>query len=78
MVTRCFQCGSSTVRKLIIAENWWGDTLTLVENVPAWVCERCGEQYFDSDVIKELDKMKDRPPKARRVIKVPVYGYGQL
>lgn len=54
MVTRCFQCGSSTVRKLIIAENWWGDTLTLVENVPAWVCERCGEQYFDSDVIKEL------------------------
>ena len=77
MVTKCFQCGSRPVKKLVITENWWGDTFTLIENVPAWVCENCGEQYFDSKVIEELDKIKDRPPKAKRIIEVPVYNYGQ-
>jgi len=77
MITKCFQCGSSTVKKLITAENWWGDSLTLVENVPAWVCENCGEQYFDAEVVKELDKMKNGQLKAKRFIQVPVYGFGQ-
>jgi len=77
MVTMCFQCGSPTVKKLVTVENWWGDTFTLVENVPAWVCENCGEQYFDAEVIKELDEMKKKPLKAQRVIQVPVYEYGQ-
>jgi len=77
MVTTCFQCGSPTVKKLVTVENWWGDTFTLVENVPAWVCENCGEQYFDAEVIKELDEMKKKPLKAQRVIQVPVYEYGQ-
>ncbi|AGL00735.1 type II toxin-antitoxin system MqsA family antitoxin [Desulfoscipio gibsoniae] len=77
MVTKCFQCGSSTVKKFITAENWWGNSLALVENVPAWVCENCGEQYFDAEVVKELDKMKDKQLKAKRFIQVPVYGFGQ-
>lgn len=77
MVTKCFQCGNPTVKKFVVAENWWGDTFTLVENVPAWVCEHCGEQYFDAEVVKELDKMKEKPLKAKRVIQVPVYVYGQ-
>jgi YgiT-type zinc finger domain-containing protein len=76
MVTKCFQCGSRPVKKLVTTENWWGDKFTLIENVPAWVCEYCGEQYFDAKVIEELDKIKDRPPKAKRIIEVPVYNYG--
>ncbi|KFD41045.1 hypothetical protein HX99_05230 [Peptococcaceae bacterium SCADC1_2_3] len=77
MVTKCFQCGNPTVKKLVVAENWWGDTFTMVENVPAWICENCGEQYFDAEVVKELDKMKEKPPQAKRVMQVPVYVYGQ-
>jgi len=77
MVTKCLQCGFSTVKKFVTVENWWGDTFTLVENVPAWVCENCGEQYFDAKVIKELEKMKDKPPKVKRIIKVPVFNYSQ-
>lgn len=77
MVTKCFQCGNPTVKKFVVAENWWGDAFTLVENVPVWVCENCGEQYFDAEVVKELDKMKEKPLQAKRVIQVPVYVYGQ-
>ena len=27
-----------------------------VENVPVWVCNRCGEQYFDAPVFKCLEE----------------------
>jgi YgiT-type zinc finger domain-containing protein len=77
MVTKCFQCGNPTVKKFVVSENWWGDTFTLVENVPAWVCEHCGEQYFDAKVVKELDKMKGKHLQAKGVMQVPVYVYGQ-
>lgn len=77
MITKCFQCGNAMVKKLVTAENWWGDTFTLVEDVPAWVCEHCGEQYFDAEVVLELDKMKENPPQAKKILQVPVYVYGQ-
>ena len=35
MVTRCYLCGGKTELRRITAENWWGDQLALVENVPA-------------------------------------------
>lgn len=35
----------------------WGDTLVVIKNVPAGVCQQCGEKYLSSDVYKELEKM---------------------
>src|SRR5438105_14338762 len=49
MVTRCYLCGGRTERREVTAENWWGDARALVVHVPAWVCQRCGEVYFDTD-----------------------------
>jgi len=75
LVSKCFLCGSSTIKKFITAENWWGDQFTLVENVPAWVCENCGEQYFEAQVIEELDRLKDSPSKVEKTILVPVFKF---
>jgi YgiT-type zinc finger domain-containing protein len=75
MVSKCFLCGSGTIKKYITAENWWGEQLTLIENVPAWVCENCGEQYFDAEVIEELDRLKESPSKAERTILVPIFKF---
>jgi YgiT-type zinc finger domain-containing protein len=33
-----------------------GETI-YVDNVPAWVCVRCGEQYFDAPVYKRLEEI---------------------
>jgi len=76
MVTRCHLCGGKTVKKTVTAENWWGDKLTLVEDVPAWVCEDCGEKYFDAETCRALDAMREAPPAERRTIRVPVYTFG--
>ncbi len=30
MVTRCYLCGGPTERRLVTAENWWGEALALI------------------------------------------------
>ncbi len=75
MVTRCLLCGGETARQLVTAENWWGHDLTLVESVPADVCQQCGEQYFDVETCRALDRLRREPPPAERTITVPVYAF---
>lgn len=75
MVTKCYLCGGKTERRNVTAENWWGDELALVENVPAWVCGDCDEPYFDAATSKQLDQMRQKPPAEQRTMKVPVYTF---
>lgn len=75
MISKCFLCGSKTTKKLITAESWWGDKLTLIENVPAWVCDNCGEQYFEPEVCEQLDHLRKAPPTAKKVVQIPVYNF---
>ncbi|MDH7577537.1 MAG: type II toxin-antitoxin system MqsA family antitoxin [Bacillota bacterium] len=78
MVTRCYLCGGETVKKLVTAENWWGETLALVENVPAWVCEDCGEAYFDAETCKQLDRLRKTPSPPERTVQVSVYNFPEI
>ena len=75
MVTRCHLCGGKTEQQRVTAENWWGNQLALVENVPAWVCSNCGERYFGADICKQLDQLRRKPPEAERTLEVPVYTF---
>jgi YgiT-type zinc finger domain-containing protein len=61
MVTRCYFCGGETARQLVRAENWWGGELALVENVPAWVCQVCGEKYYDADTVEREPRQRLLP-----------------
>ena len=74
-MSRCYFCGGRTLPRKVTAENWWGDTLTLVEDVPALVCEDCGEQYFEAETCKRLDGLRAAPPVPRRTLEVPVYAF---
>jgi YgiT-type zinc finger domain-containing protein len=75
VVTRCHLCGGATRQQEVTAENWWGDRLALIEDEPAWVCHQCGEQYFDSEVSRELDRLQESPPATARTVPVPVYSF---
>ncbi len=77
MVTRCYFCGGKTEYRKVRAENWWGDTLAFVENVPAWVCEDCGEPYFEADTCEQQDRLRMAPPPARETVEVPVYAFSE-
>jgi len=77
MVTRCYFCGGKTVPRRVTAENWWGEKLVLVEDVPAHVCEDCGKSYFEAAVCRKLDQLRRTPPLEYTTIEVPVYPFAQ-
>jgi hypothetical protein len=42
---------------LLLPSTIAGDTLVVIKNVPAGVCEQCGEKYLSSSVYKELERL---------------------
>ena len=71
----CSLCGGNSERRLVTAENWWGERLTLIEGVPADVCVQCGQPQFDAATVEALDRMlvSDREPE--KVVDVPVFAF---
>ena len=58
-------------RLVLVRFRFRGQTI-YVENVPAWVCNRCGEQYFDAPVYKRLEKIAQQQERIQRVISFPL------
>ena len=76
VLTKCQACGGKIVKKRVSVENWWGDNLTIVEDVPALVCESCGERYFDAETSLLLDQLRRKASyRPKRIMEVPVYDF---
>ena len=60
------------VREKVKVDFLWGNKLKVIENVPAGVCQQCGEKYFQSAVYKSIEKLaKSRAePSARLTVDV--------
>jgi YgiT-type zinc finger domain-containing protein len=57
MLEKCHFCQGKVVQHHITVDYRWGDTLIVIKDVPARVCQQCGEKYLSSDVYKELEEM---------------------
>lgn len=44
----------------------------IFENVPARVCPRCGERYFASSIVREMDQFMRQPGSLANLVQVPV------
>jgi YgiT-type zinc finger domain-containing protein len=53
----------------------WGDDLKIIEQVPAEVCEQCGEKYFPAQVYKDLERLVNEPSAVVRHHSVDVLNY---
>jgi YgiT-type zinc finger domain-containing protein len=51
-----------------------GETI-YVDGVPAWVCDKCGEQYFDAPVYKRLEEIARQRHRIRETICFPLAAY---
>jgi YgiT-type zinc finger domain-containing protein len=69
----CSYCGSNVDELLVSLEIWIGDRLVLFRDVPAGVCDHCGEEFFGADIQEKLFEMAKNTP--RSVIEVPVYHF---
>ena len=69
----CSYCGSSVEERHVRIEMRVGDTLVVFENVPAGVCDHCGEEYIRADVQEKMVALSKTPVK--KTIEVPVYQF---
>ncbi|MCZ6626233.1 MAG: YgiT-type zinc finger protein [Deltaproteobacteria bacterium] len=71
----CSFCGGRVTERLTQKPCFWGDKLVaLVDQVPAGVCEQCGERYYRAAVLKRIEaKLKGR--RHARQIRLPLIEY---
>lgn len=74
---RCPECESTDTRNAHVRSAFWhDDRLVVVEDVPALVCNACGEQFYDDGTVLLIDRMRRNgfpPEDAIRELKVPVF-----
>jgi len=69
---RCEFCDGELEQKRVLARfRFHGETI-YIENVPAWVCQQCGEQYYDAAVYKQMEKIAQQRESIQRVISFPL------
>ncbi len=57
MLDKCYFCKARVVQQQITIDYRWGENLFVIKDVPAGVCQQCGEKYLASDVYKELERL---------------------
>jgi YgiT-type zinc finger domain-containing protein len=56
----CFRCKGDTQQKFKTHAVTLDKCVIIIKNVPALVCEQCGETYFTDDVMQSLEVIIDR------------------
>lgn len=73
----CSRCGGSDLRATTMRSAFWDDDrLVVVEDIPAIVCQKCHEHYYEDMTVVLLDLLRGDgypPEKALREITVPVF-----
>ena len=53
----CGSCGKPTKTDRVNVTMWLGGELSVIEDVPAYVCEGCQAQYFDDDTEARIRRL---------------------
>lgn len=53
----CKTCGGELKAEVINLEELWGEKLFLMEKVPAFICQDCGEIWVPEQFTKEFESM---------------------
>jgi len=70
---KCHFCGGKVAEQRVVVDYRWGQELVaIIEDVPAGVCDTCGERYFKAEVVKAMEGTARSRSRARRTIEVPV------
>lgn len=53
----CSGCGAPTRAEHVNVTVWFGGELNVIEEVPAWVCDRCSTEYFDAETESRINRL---------------------
>ena len=74
----CEFCDGVMEHRIIQARFQYKGHTIYVNAVPAWVCARCGEQYFDAPVYKQLEMIAKQRKRITETICFPLAEYGKV
>ncbi|MBM3772429.1 MAG: YgiT-type zinc finger protein [Acidimicrobiia bacterium] len=73
----CPRCEGAAIATTVRTAIWpTDDSLVVVEDIPARVCNQCMEQFYDEDVSDALRVLMERgfpSTEAKKLISVPVF-----
>jgi YgiT-type zinc finger domain-containing protein len=65
----CHVCGGTMSERLVKQEFWFKDQLIVIDELPAGVCDQCGERIVNAEVSRQLEILLRTP---QRVANAPV------
>jgi YgiT-type zinc finger domain-containing protein len=78
----CSNCRSEALRSARVRSAFWhNDRLVVLEDLPALVCDSCGEQFYDDNTVVALDMLRgENFPSELAVgeVNVPVFSFANL
>ena len=73
---KCHVCGSADCHTEYVSEVFnIGEKFHLVENIPAMVCSRCGDEIFNRETTERIRVMLHGKDKPVRSISLDVFSY---
>lgn len=69
----CDYCGGTLIPRTTQIDFRVKGELIMIEDVPAEVCNRCGEKYLSAEVDAGIEELLRRNPTADKTITVPVF-----
>jgi YgiT-type zinc finger domain-containing protein len=78
---RCYFCKYGTLEdRRVTVDLRRGDRLIVIKNVPALVCNACGEQQYTLETSREIDRLLkkiEQTGQAEEELRVPVISMAQ-
>lgn len=73
---RCHVCGSTEARRELVNKVFQIDGRpVLVENIPATVCQRCGEKSFDRITTERVRRLVHGEAKPVKTVQMDVFAF---
>lgn len=70
---RCDFCLDGRLRSQQVREYYRaGKGLVVIEKVPAYVCEKCGERYYEAHVAKQMRQLARKGRQIKQRISFPL------
>ena len=54
-MNKCYLCGGRLKKQKVDIARYWGRDLIALNDVPALICQKCGERYFEAKVSSQID-----------------------
>jgi YgiT-type zinc finger domain-containing protein len=73
----CEYCNGEVRAKTVTVHYRHKGKLVVIENVPARVCRRCGERYYDAATVERMETIARRKKTGEKTVIVPVRDFAK-